>query len=412
LVRLAVALSAVDVTGAGRLTERAALLSEDAAVRARLLVARVRLVQSGGQLLSALDDCVRAVELAHQAASEAKNPRLLRIVALKRHELNSHLRGGAHESGWIRGLDEHLAESVAASDDEGIVAAASAKITHLNMIARWDDMIPLIEILRGVSARLQDANLAQLLVFTEVGVLVYGSRPAEEAVARLQDMLVQTTERRIQANLHLGLVPLLAMAGRMGDAREHAAESERLRLEVGAPPDPVLWAFMVGDAELVYGDAIAAEAAITPALSGLEEQGEVAWASTLLAELAEAKLRQGHVEDARTLTLRARDITPTLDIESQSRWRGMLARIRLQDGDIHEADRLVHEALDYGRKGDQLESIGRLHQLAATVHLAANQSEAARTSLRAALDCFTRKGARTLANDVMTELNELTGPAV
>ena len=407
LVRLATALGAVDVAAAGRLTEQAASLIEDPAARARLLVARVRLFQSGGSLAGVLDECVSAVGRAHDAASQAGDVRLLQIVELQRDELNTYLQPDSYSEGQIETLDEQLSAFIAAGDDEGIVAAASAKMNYLSLLSSWEAMQPLIEVLRGVSARLHDPNLARSLLIAEAGVLVYGPRPATEGIARLQEMQEETPERRVRTVLALNSLPLLAMSGRLDEARRTAVESERLRHEVGAPPDPVLWAFMVGIAECRYGDPIVAETAITTALERLDEEGEIAWASTLLVELAEAELSQGQVADATTLTLRARDIAPDLDTASQSSWRRTLAKIHLQRGEIAEADKLVRVAFDYAVHGDQLEGIGRLHHLAGEVHLAAGRRDAAKASLDEALDCFRRKGATVYADSVAAELADL-----
>jgi Crp-like helix-turn-helix domain len=172
----------------------------------------VRLFQSGGRLAGVLDESVRAVGRAHDAASQAGDSRLLQIIELQRDELNSFLRPDTFDEPRAQVLDEQLAAFVAAGDDEGIVAAASAKMAYLNLLARREAMVPLVELLRGVSARLHDPNLARWLLIAEADIMVYGSRPASEAMARLQQMQEETSERWLRANLQLNTVPLLAMS--------------------------------------------------------------------------------------------------------------------------------------------------------------------------------------------------------
>ena len=88
----------------------------------------------------------------------------------------------------------------------------------------------------------------------------------------------------------------------------------------------------------------------------LESQGEVGWLSTLLPMLGEVRLRQGDVEEARRCAERSRDICPPRDIESNARWRALLARVESLAGGTTRHYGLAAEAIEWERRGDQLDA--------------------------------------------------------
>jgi tetratricopeptide (TPR) repeat protein len=74
--------------------------------------------------------------------------------------------------------------------------------------------------------------------------------------------------------------------------------------------------------------------------------------------LGEVRLLQGDAKTARLLAEQARDICPPRDIESNSRWRALLARVESLAGRHEEAVALAAEAVAWERRGDQVDAIG------------------------------------------------------
>jgi tetratricopeptide (TPR) repeat protein len=123
----------------------------------------------------------------------------------------------------------------------------------------------------------------------------------------------------------------------------------------------------------------------------LEAQGEVGWLSTLLPMLGEVLLLQGDIGGARRCAERARDISPPADIESNARWRALLARVESLAGRHDDAVRLATEGLEWGLRGDQVDAIGDRYVDLATVLAAAGRHDEARGTVDLAVEQYRLK---------------------
>ena len=86
-----------------------------------------------------------------------------------------------------------------------------------------------------------------------------------------------------------------------------------------------------------------------------------------------------------------RDICPPADIESNARWRALLARVESLEGRHDDAVRLAAEAVEWESRGDQVDAIGDRYVDQATVLAAAGRVEQAREAADHAVDYYRRK---------------------
>ena len=120
-------------------------------------------------------------------------------------------------------------------------------------------------------------------------------------------------------------------------------------------------------------------------------QREVGWLSTLLPMLGEVRLLQGDVEEARRCAERSRDICPPGDIESNARWRALLARVESLAGRHDDAMRLASEGVEWELRGDQLDAIGDRYVDLAVVLAAAGRRAEARAAVDLAVEQYRLK---------------------
>ena len=108
-----------------------------------------------------------------------------------------------------------------------------------------------------------------------------------------------------------------------------------------------------GWAELLAGDAPAAERELRIGYEALERMGEQSYLSTTAAYLARAVFAQARYEEAEGLTEVSDEAAAEDDLSSHAMWRGTRARVlaRRNDGD---AERLARESVYLSLETDSL----------------------------------------------------------
>jgi tetratricopeptide (TPR) repeat protein len=232
------------------------------------------------------------------------------------------------------------------------------------------------------------------LVSARVGVLgtcIWGPVPASEGLARADRLLTDPLLQESQ--LRIGIQGLracaLAMLDRPDEARQALDVATALATELRIPALNRTLGF--GYTHWLLRDLDGAAELFQVGIDMLGPEGETGWVSTLLPMLGEVRLAQGDVAEARRCAERARDICPPADIESNARWRGLLALVESRAGRHEEAVRLAQEALEWELRGDQLDAIGDRYKDLAVVLAAAGRSAEAREALDRAVENFRRK---------------------
>jgi predicted ATPase/DNA-binding SARP family transcriptional activator len=185
---------------------------------------------------------------------------------------------------------------------------------------------------------------------------------------------------------------LEAMAGRFDAGRELLAEGtatfERLGDNVWAANNAQL-SFIV---EMLAGDPEAAARALRTSFDQLAEMGEQGFLSTIAGYLAHALYELGDDGEAERFNRAGEEAAAADDLISQILWRSARAKIQARRGDVDEALRLAHDAIDLAEATDLLNAQGdALLDLAEVLVLAGRRDEA-RPAAEDAARRFAAKG--------------------
>ncbi len=113
---------------------------------------------------------------------------------------------------------------------------------------------------------------------------------------------------------------LYSYVGRFADARVALTRSRSILARSGARIDWARRAIQGGLIELIAGDPVAAEQAMTPGYDALRVMGERGWRASLATLLAEAVYAQGRLDQALRLTEEAEECAGADDFDAQARW--------------------------------------------------------------------------------------------
>ena len=246
--------------------------------------------------------------------------------------------------------------------------------------------------LEQIGRRRGDALLVAVSRLGRIPGILFGPTPAAEGLAVADALLADPllSSRNLQVNSRGVRAIMLAMLGRYAEARQDLELADHgiqeLRLETTLRGMGFAYGYVL------LGDLDRAEHFIRDAIATLEQMGEVGWLSTYLPMLGEIRLARGHVEEARELARRAREITAPDDIESNARWRSLHAQLLTRDGKHHEAVQVAREAVAWAERGDQLDSIGDRYVVLAEALAADGDPGGAREAYQQALDRYRRKG--------------------
>jgi tetratricopeptide (TPR) repeat protein len=159
------------------------------------------------------------------------------------------------------------------------------------------------------------------------------------------------------------------MRGRFLHARKHYLRSHLAFDELGLNVRLASFRMYAGWAELIAGDAAAAELQVRRGYEALERMGEQTYRSTMAAFLSRAVLAQGRYEEAERLTQVTGDIASDDDLFTQAMWRATRARLLAWRGDA-DAVRLARESVELWLETDCLNmQADALVDLAVTLRL-------------------------------------------
>lgn len=227
--------------------------------------------------------------------------------------------------------------------------------------------------------------------------LVYGPRPADDALRRLDALLPANPDSWSL----LRRACLLAMLGRIEEAWATALPAaERWRqFRGGASGDDMLAAI----AELA-GDHETTEGYLRHLCDTLERHGNRGILSTVAPQLGRSLCALGRYDEAEPLAQRGRELGSDDDFATQMLWRQVQARVDAHRGRHDEAERLALEAVAIGEQTDALNYQGDALCDLAEVLAAAGRSDDAATALTQALDRYERKRNLAMARRVRQRL--------
>jgi len=176
--------------------------------------------------------------------------------------------------------------------------------------------------------------------------LLHGPIPAPQALERVGQL---AGELELDA-AHTGPVlasraGLLAMSGRIDEARAELGRAAALNEEFGLRFRRATQGFVAAQIELAAGDLVAAERELRVSSDALSDYGAATSATTHVALLAEVLCRGGSFDQADEEASRVAASAAADDLLAQVLWRTAHARALAQKGAADEARRLANEAL-------------------------------------------------------------------
>ena len=223
--------------------------------------------------------------------------------------------------------------------------------------------------------------------------LVYSATPAEEALARCEEIRRRAGgDRRTEAMTLSAMSHLEAMRGESERAREHYARSRSMLTELGFSLSAAITSLHSGPAEMLAGEPARAEVELRADYEALRAMGETGYAPTVAGLLAEALHAQGRDREAADFADACRAAAAAHDVGAQYQWRCIRAKLLAAAGEGEEAERLAREAVDLIRTTDQPDVQGEALSSLAEVLVAVGRPADAAPCLSEAVALFERKG--------------------
>jgi tetratricopeptide (TPR) repeat protein len=224
--------------------------------------------------------------------------------------------------------------------------------------------------------------------------MLYGPTPVKEAIRRRETILDEVKGSRSDESFVLGFLWIMhAMDGRPAEGRELIARAGAIARDFGLRlTSTATRSYWLGILESLSGNDAAAERELRAGYEVLKDMGEMNFASTLAARLAETLCTRGRYGEAEKFADISSEVAGAEDIASQVIWRGARARVLASRGDHDHALSLAHEAVDLTRGTDALNTRADVLVDLAEVERAAGQDEGANRTIRRAVRLYERKG--------------------
>ena len=385
------ALGRDDMPAAVNLLERAVtLLGPEEPLRAELLLA----LGIAATELGELSHAERVLDEAATAAAAAGDRRLEVHAEVERRFLRVRTTTTESTTALVAPVRRAIAVLEELGYDLGLARAWFVLgWVELAVRARSGPATELLERALLHARRAGDERVESEIAFWVAVALQWGPVPAGETIRRGERMLSQaeghpTIEGSVLYMLGLGH----AMCGRFAAARQACSRARELFEGLGLRVKLAGSTQVSGIVELIAGDPIAAEGELRRGYEALVAMGEIAFASTAAALLAEALVQQGRLDEAAPLTEISAATAASDDVGSQVFWRTARARIVARRGDVARAVALAREAVRLADGTDFLQCRAETRMALAEALAAGDQPEAAEEPLREAIGLHDAKG--------------------
>jgi class 3 adenylate cyclase/tetratricopeptide (TPR) repeat protein len=335
--------------------------------------------------------CVVAAERAHAEGDEARELLARTVASMGRSSLGI--------EGELTELERYAKAALplleAAEDHAGLVWVWAALGQAALIRNQFEDLAGAAE--QGI---LQARLAGEEPTVSERGFsgqgLVYGPRPASEALASLNRLFPNVQRPKVVLNRAL----LIGMGGSIDEAWSLALPAaERIR-EVSYGAENAQLAHL---AKIAGDDAQAAQF-LEAYCESAERRGELAVLATYAPLRGRFLCALGRHEEAELLAEQGRQLGAAEDVLTQAVWRRAQALVLSARGDHESAEKLAREAVTISGQTDNLELQGDGHCDLAEVLEAAGRREDAITAWQEALDRYKRKGIVPLARRVRERL--------
>ena len=383
-----------DLAAATSLLERSLELTRPHRLDVHLEVTLVQVLES--------TDVAHAISVADAAATRAAAVGDDAAVALARTAATfarySGVQGHRSADSLERAAREALPLLEGVGDDEGVAFVWHVLGWVANAHCRFEDWARASE---QALLHCRPAEGAVQLAFLGVA-LVFGPRPAEDALAKLEDL---ASEEPHPGELGSRAV-LLAMLDRMDEA------SALFRPVTERGHDSSFAEAVLANLALIAGDWETAASYLQSQCERLEASGQLGILSTSAPRLGTVLYELGRYDEAEKRAQQGRelgDLDPD-DVMTQEEWRRALALVRSARGEHAEAEQLAREALEWGLRTDSPLWRGDAYRDLARVLEAAGRRDEAVTALGQALECYESKPIIPLVRRMRERLAALQQP--
>ena len=380
-----------DARTAGRLLSRALALTRDLRldIELELDLCETEYVRSSETAAAIADAAAERARLAGDSAGEA----IARVVAA---DYRSHFAPDRRVSDVAELAHRAVPLLEQVGDHAGLARAWSALGGIANLRGCYEDALQSAEKVL-LHSRLAGRRPTALLLLEYA--LVFGPRPADEAMHVLDSSLPRTTHPG--PLLHRSL--LLAMLGDFDDAWALARESsERAQALTGD------WcAQFLAQIATLEGDHQAAADYWSDRCAVLERQGDRGSLSTAAPLLGRSLCALGRFEEAEPHARLGHELGDESDFTTQVVWRQVQSRVLASRGAFGEAEGLAREAVEIADRTDGLNLQGDALADRAAVLATAGRPEEGAETLGEAVKRYERKKNLAMVGQVRPRLEAL-----
>ena len=240
------------------------------------------------------------------------------------------------------------------------------------------------------------------------GAMFFGLTPAAEGIARLTALRNEVADDPLlEAQVLRALAGFVAMDGQLDEGRRLLAQAREVVADFGFRWLLAGISFLSGSLEMYAGDLQAAEREYGYGIETYDAMGEAGRASTLTANLADVLYRQGRLDEADELALRAAALAAEDDVATQMVVRSVRGRVLARKGSTAAGEQLVREAWEIAEPTQFLNNKAGAAEAVAEVLSLAGKKEESAVYLRRALELREQKGNRIMADRTRERLERL-----
>jgi class 3 adenylate cyclase/tetratricopeptide (TPR) repeat protein len=237
-----------------------------------------------------------------------------------------------------------------------------------------------------------DVALEVECVLSSAPPILFGPVPVTEALPQVEAMCEGLGD--VPAIDGFVLHVLGHLRARLGDAEGaiEAISEWRVRFrELGQEMSYIRTSACVYDVCFWAGDWAQGERALREAYEALERTGDKSSLSTVAAQLGDALLRQGQLDEALRYSHVSEEIGATDDLLNESKWRTLRAQVLAASGEFERAEQLAREAIEIAAGSDYFELVAEAWLGLGEV-LRGSRRDGAEEAARQALTRFEQKG--------------------
>ncbi len=294
---------------------------------------------------------------------------------------------GTEPSTELLTLAERARPVFAAVEDQvGLTDAWLATAWAHLIRCRWKAMLEAVDRAHGHARAAGYVRWEHEFPVWKSTALFYGPTPVKEALRWYAE---EAPQHAIALNQR---AVLEAMLCRFHEARGLLKAADTAAAERGEAVWRISGGMAAWEVEMLAGDASAAERVARATTSLLEKLGDSAFRSLAAGQLAASLYELGHLEQARTWTESAEELSSRDDVVSHMLWRQVRAKLLAQEGGHVEAERLAVEAVSLGNETEMLNWQANALRDLAEVYLIGRRSPEGQAYLEKAVELYGQKG--------------------